>query len=65
MKTELITLVKLNRKDRRTQQTVSGIGLILVSFLSLFIPNDREKPDISAALMLTPMGIIAIGDDDK
>lgn len=65
MKTELITLVKLNRKDRRTQQTVSGIGLILVSFLSLFIPNDRGKPDISAALMLTPMGIIAIGDDDK
>lgn len=65
MKSELITLVKLNRKDRRTQQTVSGIGLILVSFLSLFIPNDRGKPDISAALMLTPMGIIAIGDDDK
>lgn len=65
MKTDLITLIKLNRKDRRTQQTVSGIGLILVSFLSLFIPNDRGKPDISAALMLTPMGIIAIGDDDK
>ena len=65
MKTDLTTLVKLNRKDRRMQQTVSGIGLILVSFLSLFIPNDRGKPDISAALMLTPMGIIAIGDDDK
>lgn len=65
MKTELITLVKLNRKDRRTQQTVSGIGLIIVSFLSLFIPNENGKPDISAALMLTPMGIIAIGDDDK
>ena len=65
MKTELITLVKLNRKDRRTQQTVSGIGLILVSFLSLFIPNENGKPDVSAALMLTPMGIIAIGDDDK
>ena len=65
MKTDLTTLIKLNRKDRRTQQTVSGIGLILVSFLSLFIPNDRGKPDISAALMLTPMGIIAIGDDDK
>ena len=65
MKTELITLVKLNRKDRRTQQTVSGIGLIIVSFISLFIPNENGKPDISAALMLTPMGIIAIGDDDK
>ncbi len=65
MKTELITLVKLNRKDRRTQQTVSGIGLILVSLLTLFIPNDSGKPDVSAALMLTPMGIIAIGDDDK
>ena len=65
MKTDLITLIKLNKKDRRTQQTVSGIGLILVSLLTLFIPNDRGKPDISAALMLTPMGIIAIGDDDK
>lgn len=65
MKTELITLVKLNRKDRRTQQTVSGIGLIIVSFISLFIPNENGNPDISAALMLTPMGIIAIGDDDK
>ena len=65
MKTDLTTLIKLNRKDRRTQQTVSGIGLILVSFLSLFIPNENGKLDISAALMLTPMGIIAIGDDDK
>lgn len=65
MKTDLTTLIKLNKKDRRTQQTVSGIGLIIVAFLTLFIPNESGKPDISAALMLTPMGIIAIGDDGK
>lgn len=65
MKTDLTTIIKLNRKDKRTQRTVSGIGLIIVAFLTLFIPNESGKPDISAALMLTSMGIIAIGDDDK
>lgn len=65
MKTDLITIIKLNRKDKRTRQTVSGIGLILVAFLTLFVPSETGKPDITAALLLIPMGIIAIGDDQK
>lgn len=63
VKTELLKLTKLNRNPQRKQEIVSGIALIIIAVLSLFIPNEYGKSDGTAALLLIPMGLIAIGGD--
>lgn len=63
VKTELLKLTKLNRNPQRKQEIVSGIALIIIAVLTLFVPNEYGKSDGTAALLLIPMGLIAIGGD--
>ena len=63
MKTELLKLLKLNRNPKRKQEIVSGIALIIIAVLSLFIPNEYGNNDGTAALLLIPMGLISVGGE--
>ena len=63
MKTELLKLLKLNRNPKRKQEIVSGIALIIIALLSLFIPNEYGNNDGTAALLLIPMGLISVGGE--
>lgn len=63
VKTELLKLTKLNRNPQRKQEIVSGIALIIIAVLTLFVPNEYGESDGTAALLLIPMGLISIGGD--
>ena len=63
MNTELLKLLKLNRKPKRKQEIIGGIALIIIALLSLFIPNEYGNNDGTAALLLIPMGLISVGGE--